>query len=176
MNTIVNGAIAATRVVLISALVQFEPSGFGEACAQDKSAGFPPRLDETGSKVVSLVEQLCKVDDVNQSIEQNNGRVVVRTKTIDGVVKKGVDVIPYLVAAMRVEELDFDTFVRCYSACDQIIRTKRPDLHTYWDGGCTLVDTPAEIRRVRPGKQRDDGLYRAKVIDSIVKNYQSIKN
>jgi hypothetical protein len=136
---------------------------------------------QTGERQVSqddllrLVEGIVNVDDGTQRIVVENSEVIVTTPAIDHVVKMGHEIIPALVQVMKCDKLSFDTFTRCYSACDQILRKQKADLSVYWSGGCETKRKGRGVDRIFPRGQENEGEFRKRVVDDIVKKYAELE-
>jgi len=56
-------------------------------------------------------------------------------KGVTLVAQRGVTQIPYLLLIIR-SPVSFDTFARCYGACNRILRTLDRKTSVYWTVGC----------------------------------------
>jgi len=101
-------------------------------------------------------------------ISSRNSRVRIRSPRVRKVVAMGPQVLPYLVEAMRQEEVDFNAFTYCYSACQQILRKVDPEINVFWNGGCDLVEGPSGLTLISPGHRGDVAAFRKRVVDDIV--------
>jgi hypothetical protein len=103
------------------------------ATAATSAEGQDPSLRANQKKVkvgevLRIVERITNLDEGSQEIITLNSRVVVKTPTIKEIVAMGPRIIPVIIEVMKCEEISFDTFTRCYSACDQILRQKDPKI------------------------------------------------
>ena len=109
------------------------------------------------------------------AISSDNSQVVVEAPGIEFVVRKGMRAIPLLIEIMKNDELSFDTFVRCYSSCEQIFRSKDKSIVVKWYGGCDTKETLDRTWQIIPGGQTDDKEFRKEVRDDIVRLYGKLK-
>jgi hypothetical protein len=117
---------------------------------------------------VAVAVQISAVDDRVQGVSVDNSRVLVKTTAINKIVQEGKSALPVLVAIMKNENVCFDTFVRCYSACDQILCAQDPGLVVYWSGGVESARTRSGIVRFSNRGLIDEHEFRARVIRDIV--------
>ena len=103
-----------------------------------------------------------------------NSRAVIDTCGIRQLREEGIEVVPDLVALMRTDELSFDTFTRCYSAAEQILREIKPDLDIGWQGGAKTVGSDSRGFRLVPGGQMDVSGFRKQIADEIWQAYLSV--
>lgn len=109
-----------------------------------------------------------------RAIDVGNGHVTVQTPGIDSLVQKGKSRIPLLLQIMRCPSISFDTFVRCYSVCDQIVRAELPGRSVYWYGGCSPIRRSGVVVELAPGQQSDTVDFRRRVIEDIEKKLLEI--
>ena len=72
------------------------------------------------------------------------------------------------------DQIPFDTFVRPYSACDQILREHGVKERVYWDGGCTIVGDDTGKMRLDHGVQMDMPSFRHRVVMDIRGKYEKL--
>src|ERR1700733_10791401 len=100
-------------------------------------AGQPEKQDME-AKAKKLLNELLTPPTGGVSID--NSRVVITSKLINRLTQEGLGNLDILINAMKDSTISFDAFVRCYSACDQILRKVDPEIVVYWIGGCRIVD------------------------------------
>ncbi len=113
------------------------------------------------SDLKRLVDDIARYDSGEQSVSVENAVVRVKTDAVDRVVAQGPRIVPHLIRRMEETE-DFDTFARCYSACQQIFSGSR----IHWMGGAT-VETVEGVMRVRPAPSLDFPAFKKSVIESV---------
>lgn len=104
----------------------------------------------------------------------NNGHIQIQTKRIDGVVAAGPAALNALVYEMERDGVSLDTFARCYTACDQILRKAGLKECVSWYGGLFKIDR--EKGRV-VGTSRIDGYsaaFRQQQVKEIVSGAKQI--
>jgi hypothetical protein len=79
----------------------------------------------------------------------------ISTSEIDRVVAVGLPALPNLFEVMQTPGISFDTFARCYSAANEILKLHGSTDGVGWGGGYTLVPTSNGLARVEPGGQLD---------------------
>ena len=113
--------------------------------------------------------------DGYKSLAIDNSHIVLKTKRIDSVVSLGPAALQRLVEEMGRKETSLDTFARCYSACDQILRNTGLKGAVHWHGG--LIQTEGEDSRV-VGTSRIDGdsaAFRQKQIEEVIKRAREVR-
>jgi hypothetical protein len=107
------------------------------------------------------------------SISVDNSEVVVKSSTIDLVVRKGIDCVPTLLTIMKDDGISFDLFVHCYSCCDQILRAIDSKFIIAWQGGAQVMDNEyGQATRFLPSHPlQDEKEYRTRVVNDIEKKY-----
>jgi hypothetical protein len=109
------------------------------------------------------------------SLSVDNSHVVIRTKRIDRVVEMGPRALEPLIREMRRMDSTLDTFARCYSACDQILRKAGLKDAVRWHGG--LIKTERNSERV-VGTSRIDGdsaSFRKEQVAEIVRRARELQ-
>lgn len=109
-----------------------------------------------------------------QEVLRLHSRIVVRTESIDRLVLQGPAVVPSIVRVMQ-PDIEFDSFVRCYSICDQIIRRELPHTSIWWEGGCSTFRDANGDTRLAPEGQLDLAAFRVAVIRDIVIQYETLR-
>jgi len=132
-----------------------------------------PSKDEMKGRVTKLLSDIVKIDG-NQAITIDNSRVEIRTSAIDRITARGFDSVDLLIIAMKDETISFDAFVRCYSACNQILLKVDDELGILWFGGCKITNKDGESR-IAPGWQTDEQSFRHRVVEDAEKK-RSIAN
>jgi hypothetical protein len=105
----------------------------------------------------------------------DNSHIIIRTKRIDRVVEAGTPALAPLVREMRRKDCTLDTFARCYSACDQILRKAGLKDPVHWHGG--LIKTERRSGRVI-GTRRIDGdseSFRKEQVGEIVRRARELQ-
>jgi hypothetical protein len=125
-------------------------------------------------KAIQLVDTINKLDDANQEIRSENSHLFVDTPAISSIVKKGPSAIPALLLVMKCPDISFDTFARCYSACDQILSKLEPGIELYWTGGSRTKTTHDKRTRIVPGDYLDEQKFRVAVVKDIEEKYNAI--
>lgn len=152
-------------------------------CIATAQAGDPPVAATKPGKLSArdikemmvILERITRIDEGSESISSDNSQVVIKTPGIEFVVRKGMRAIPLLIEIMKNEELSFDTFARCYSACEQILRSKDKSIVVKWYGGSDTKETLDHTWRIIRGGQTDDKEFRKEVRDDIVRLYGKLK-
>jgi hypothetical protein len=117
-------------------------------------------------------------DDARRSngidLRLTNSHPVIWTRGIERVVACGPIALNPLVQEMRRPDVTLDTFFRCYSACDQILRKAGLPGSVGWYGGhVTLDDKTYRITDIfRIGGF--DEKFRKEQIDEIVKQAKKL--
>lgn len=70
----------------------------------------------------------------------DSSHFVIETKRIDRVVAIGPRALAPLVREMKRQGISLDTFARCYTACDQILRKAGLKEPVHWHGGRIQTD------------------------------------
>jgi hypothetical protein len=139
------------------------------------TVGAQQSLEKDGmDKAKKLLAEIRRIDG-HQAYSIDNSQVVVLTPAIKGIVDSGLDSIDVLLLAMKEDSIDFDSFVRCYSACDQILRRKDAKLGVLWYGGCDVQRIQGE-QRFFPGGQANEKTFRKSVIADAVKKRSILKS
>jgi hypothetical protein len=120
-----------------------------------------------------ILETVLRCDGGKVSVDVNNHRVSIETTGIDRVAKRGNDAVPSLIRLMEASELSFDTFARCYAACQKILENTKPGGHLYWDGGATVERVGEADFRIYPFGQEDQENFRAEVVKDVRKQLLS---
>src|ERR1700722_2504827 len=123
------------------------------------------------AKVKQLLLEIIKIEHY-QSISSDNSQVIVRTAAIKKITDGGVDNLDVLINAMKTD-ISFDAFVRCYSACDQILQKIYPQQRAYWNGG-SQHERIGEFDRFIPGRIKDEKSFRRRVIEDIEKKRKNL--
>jgi hypothetical protein len=92
----------------------------------------------------------------------DNSIVVIQSFGVDRVVAEGPPIVPLLVRRMKEKDVDFDTFIRCYSAAEQIATASGKSEDITWCGGASR-----EEGKFGPGGMPYDDDFRNMVIESI---------
>ena len=118
-------------------------------------------------EAVVVAERIVANDGDAWSFSRNNSHVIIQTANIDAIVANGTSHFPHLVEIMQHHRISFDTFIRCYSACDQILRKIDPSIRVNWTGGAQVTGDLGEYR-VEPDGQQDGPEFRKWVTTDIV--------
>jgi hypothetical protein len=120
-------------------------------------------------------ESVARIDEVTNwgDISIDNGWVCIRSEGVDRVVAEGPAIVPYVLRWMRKPGISFDRFVRCYSACDQILRKVDPSTTVYWNGGAAPAGDWRE-GRLEPRFQADNAEFRQRVIADIERAHLAV--
>jgi hypothetical protein len=129
-----------------------------------------PRSDE-----LKVLETVLQSDGAN-GVEILNSRVVVNTSGIRILRQDGMKSVPALVSLLCRDELSFDTFVRCYSAAEQILKAENPDTEVPWDGGAEIVPTENGGFRLEPRGQMQLRKFRHKIASHIARAYVDVQD
>lgn len=121
-----------------------------------------------------VLELLLKPDDKTINYSIRNSVVLIESSGIDQVAEHGYPNIPVLLQIMHDEHISFDTFVRCYSACQAILTPDDSSRATYWDGGAEVVQHSDYEFRFVPNGQIDDATFRHLVTEDIERRYRSV--
>jgi hypothetical protein len=114
-----------------------------------------------------LQKRIVANDGDSWSFARDNSHVIIQTANIDDIVANGTSHFPYLIEIMQNQRISCDSFVRCYSACDQILRKIDPGIRVNWTGGAELTGDLGEYR-VEPGRQLDGPEFRKWVTTDII--------
>jgi len=74
---------------------------------------------------------------------------------------------------MSVNDIEFDTFVRCYSVANEIVYSRTGKL-LFWTGGCNVVEIRPRQFKIVPGQQGDQKEFRQRVIKDLQANIDII--
>ena len=129
--------------------------------------GNAQEADATKKRIAKLLADIQRVDGY-QEISSENSQVVIVTPAIEAIVDSGPRKLNDLMLAMQIDEISFDAFARCYSACDQIIHAANPDLRVRWYGGSATVKINGETRITASGAYLDEIAFRKEVVADIV--------
>jgi hypothetical protein len=119
----------------------------------------------------AVVDSIGEVGQFQQ-ISVDNSRVAIEAIGVDRAVKAGRRVVPALLRKMRQDEVDFDTFVRCYSATLRIAEAEYWNTTPYWYGGAGTPDPFQGEQRLSPGWEAFDKPFRDRVITSIEEGFR----
>jgi hypothetical protein len=100
----------------------------------------------------------------------DNSQVLIESRSVGGYVARGTKVIPVVLELMEIEDISFDTFIRCYSICDQIL-TKAGKKPVWWQGGATTD----KAGRLIPSGQKNVPEFRSLVIQDIRKKLAQVQ-
>jgi hypothetical protein len=114
-----------------------------------------------------VILEMLLTNEGATSVQVTNSRIVIRSSGIDRVAGRGRAVVPNLVRIMKTDELSFDTFVRCFVTCENILHQSRPSASLFWSGGADLERREDGSVRIVPGGQEDERAFRAKVVRDI---------
>jgi hypothetical protein len=112
---------------------------FALALGNDSPKEYDGATTETFTAFVESLRDDPTASKGNHDLSVDNSHIIIRTRSIDRVVACGPRALPALLREMRHPDVSLDTFVRCYSACDQILRKAGLPDPVYWHGG--LIDT-----------------------------------
>jgi hypothetical protein len=102
------------------------------------------------------------------SLSVNNSHIVMNTKRIDRVVAIGTVALQPLIYEMGRKDTSLDTFARCYSACDQILRKAGLQDRVRWHGGHIKTDRKTDRVIATSRIDGDSPAFRKKQIAEIV--------
>jgi hypothetical protein len=108
------------------------------------------------------------------AISALNSHVEIRTRRVDRVVAVGPLALGPLLAEMRRPDVSVDTFVKCYSACDQILQNAGLTSCVRWRGG--HIDFDKNWRAT--GISRIDGFngaFRREQIAEIISEVKALR-
>ena len=114
------------------------------------------------------------LDDGYVSLSVRTSHIELKTKCIDRVVALGPRALTPLVQEMKRKETSLDSFARCYSASDQILRNAGLKERVRWHGG--LIKTHGKNPRVI-GTSRIDGdspAFRREQVEEIIRSAKEI--
>jgi hypothetical protein len=123
--------------VTLSSGADFDPSQQG--------SGSTPATEDA---IVTLIQGLRQDPDEAagwRELSVDNSHIIFGTPRIKKVVAFGTKVLPALLEEMRRPDVSLDTFVRCYSACDQILRKAGLPEPVDWHGGLIDVEGPGNL-------------------------------
>jgi hypothetical protein len=168
-----------TRILILAAGL-FVAAPF---CIAPAQAADPPTTpakpikfsDPDIKEMMVILERITRTDEGWQSISVINSQVMIKTPGIEFVVRKGMKAIPLLIEIMKNDELSFDTFARCYSACEQILRSKDKSIIVKWSGGAETKKSHGRTWRILPFGQIDVKSFRKEVRDDIVRLHEKLK-
>jgi hypothetical protein len=104
-----------------------------------------------------------------------NSRIVVNTSGIRKLRKWGVRALPALVVLLRNDELTFDTFVRCYSAAEQILEDADPNIRVPWSGGVEFKPTEDRLY-FEPWGQAQVAEFRRQIAAEVARASLTVRN
>lgn len=99
------------------------------------------------------------------SVDGDNSRVIIHTDAIDAVVRAGPPALPLLLRELANEQVDFDRFVRCYSAAEQIVEPMGHRI--YWSGNCRSGSSGGDLKFIPALEGQDAPEFRKRVSDSL---------
>jgi hypothetical protein len=117
-----------------------------------------------------LVRRIGEPSD-SFTLSVDNSQVFVETPVIHQIVAIGLPAVPHLLDEMEAPDTSFDSFTRCYSTCDQILRNNGAEEPVLWYGGCRY-DSPDDV--LRPSGQMDLALFRRQVIADVRRKYKAL--
>jgi hypothetical protein len=126
-----------------------------------------------GASVAGLRDDPALADGY-VALSVDNSHIELRTKRIDRVVSFGPLALQPLLQEMRRKGATLDTFARCYSSCDQILRKAGLKGSVRWHGG--LITTKGEDGRV-VGTLRVDGdsaAFRQQQVEEIIRQAKNV--
>ena len=129
----------------------------------------------TSALAVILVAGLRDDSNLEGSLSVDNSHIIMQTKRIDRVVALGPIVLKPLIQEMNSKETSLDSFARCYSSCDQILRKAGLKEAVDWHGG--LITTERKSGRV-VGVSLIDGdnvKFRQKQVEEIVRRAKELE-
>jgi hypothetical protein len=121
---------------------------------------------EMQEKVKKLLREIVEIDEF-QRISSDASRVVVETPAIRRITAQGPSILDVLISAMKEDMITFDAFVRCYSACDQILLKAGSSERVWWLGN-NDEELDGRWNRFLPGRIKDVKAFRDKVIGDII--------
>lgn len=96
------------------------------------------------------------------------GSITVDSTGISKVVGMGEVVLPTVLQIMADKKESFDTFVKCYSVCEQILKTRDKELPLFWGGGCAVIDDPVKGSVFAPSGQGNVRKFRLEVYRTLL--------
>ncbi len=117
---------------------------------------------------LSIAVAIGRVDDGYQELQRINGRIILRTTSIHEVASIGAAAIPALHQIMSNKGMDFDTFARCYAACEEISENVAPEKPPLlWYGGADLGKTVVGVWRLEADGQLNVDDFRHEVLKDL---------
>jgi hypothetical protein len=117
-----------------------------------------------------LVGSISAVDNRQDLLIDNSG-IVVGSAGVDRVVAEGLAAVPYLLEQMQRRDLDFDTFVRSWSATERILQSAGSNVQVPWWGGASTYMDREGVERIAPGMRDDMWEGRQDVVLALRKAY-----
>jgi hypothetical protein len=120
--------------------------------------------------IASLVAGL-RDDHGFDGLMVNNGHIELQSERIDQVLALGTPALDALIREMARDGTSLDTFARCYSACDQILRKAGHKTGVRWCGGLIEMKREGVGGERVVGTSRIDGYssaFRREQINEIV--------
>jgi hypothetical protein len=114
-----------------------------------------------------LLADIIRIEG-SQFFASDNSQVIVKTPAIKEITDQGLPILEVLINAMRDEKIDFDAFLRCYSACDQILRKAGSKRSVWWSGGSRWEWKDGRQRFVFGFPWTDEQKFRKRVVEDIV--------
>jgi hypothetical protein len=124
---------------------------------------------------IKILDILRTTDDVGESYGLGGSRVEIESKTRDRIIALGLDAIPSLILIMETKDLSFDTFARCYSACNDIFRKGGDMRGIPFSGSARTKEKANGVKLLAPGGQMDGAQFRNFVLEKIKDRYKEIK-
>lgn len=118
------------------------------------------------------IQEVC--GDPLYLIFVDNSEISLHSRGIEKIVKSGARELRDLVRIMKVKKCSFDTFTRCYSACNQIVLKELPGNRVLWYGGCRRKKDSLRGIRIHPRFQNVSKL-RNEVINDVVAKMREIE-
>jgi hypothetical protein len=103
-----------------------------------------------------------------------NSHIVLNTKRIDRVVAVGAPALDNLIHEMRRKEASLDTFARCYSACDQILRKAGLKESVRWHGGHVETDKVSWRIIATSRIDGDSAAFRQEQVEEIIRRAKEV--
>ena len=146
-------------------------NGIGRSSARRISSlvmRFPSKSNRTfyASDLINL-ETLHQNAGGAVGVKATNSWISIQSEGIDKVARRGAEVVPSLVRIMETPGISFDTFARCFVACQKILSQKQPEERLYWDGGADVKHEGGTFRLYPFGQVLDEKGFRSKVVKSI---------
>jgi hypothetical protein len=165
MKSIVTSSLVALAVGLLSA----------NADDSAKIREYTDRMDAEEVVATSLITKLpedAQRSKGNYCISIDSSHIRIETELIEEIVAIGPAALRPLLREMRRPKVTLDTFARCYSACDQILRSNGLKICVSWRGG--LIERK---NRMVVGVSRIDGYsdrFRSEQIEEIIERAREI--